>query len=63
MKKKPFDCVEMKHKAQERIRREIAGLSPQEEAAYWQRIVEEDRARREAKRLEAEREAVLTRSD
>lgn len=42
-----FDCVEMKHQAQERIRQEWAGLSRAEELAYWQRIVEEDRLRRE----------------
>jgi hypothetical protein len=30
-----FDCVEMKHHAQERIRRETAGMSVQELIAYY----------------------------
>lgn len=32
---KEFDCVEMKHKAAEKIRTRIAGLSTQEELAFW----------------------------
>ena len=47
-KTKTFDCVQMKHQAQERIRKELANLSRAEELAYWQRIVEQDRLRREA---------------
>jgi hypothetical protein len=35
---KTFDCVAMKHEAQERIRRELANLSREEELAYWRRI-------------------------
>lgn len=33
---KSFDCVEMKHKGAERIRRKIAKLSMKEELRYWQ---------------------------
>jgi hypothetical protein len=57
MKTKRFDCVEMKHQAQERTRRERANLSRTEELAYWQRIVDEERLRREAKRSMSPREA------
>lgn len=57
MKTKKFDCVAMKHQAQERIRQELAGLSRTEELEYWQRIVDEDRLRREAKRFLSQREA------
>jgi hypothetical protein len=49
MKTKKFDCVAMKHQAQERTRRERANLSRTEELEYWQRIVEEHRLRREAR--------------
>ena len=35
--KKGFDCVEAKHRAQERIVEETAGMSVAEELAYWQR--------------------------
>ena len=48
--RKTFDCVEMKHQAQQRIREELASLTRAEELAYWQRIVEQDRLRREAER-------------
>jgi len=33
-KKKSFDCVRMKHEAQERIQTELEGKSPREQAAY-----------------------------
>ncbi len=32
--RKPFDCVEMKHQAQERIRKELDGKSPEEQLDY-----------------------------
>lgn len=35
--RKPFDCVEMKHQAQERIRKELEGKSPEEQSAYLRR--------------------------
>lgn len=34
---KKFDCVEMKHKAAERIQKEIEGMSLEEELNYWQK--------------------------
>ena len=49
---KTFDCVEMKHRAQERIRRELAGATKEEELAYWRRIEEEFLARRKARQSE-----------
>ena len=33
--KKSFDCVEAKHRAQDRIVEETAGMSVDEELAYW----------------------------
>jgi hypothetical protein len=54
--KKTFDCVEMKHQAQERIRRELAGATREQELAYWRRIEEELLARRKARQLELRRE-------
>jgi hypothetical protein len=53
MKTKTFDCVAMKHRAQQRIRRELANLTKEEELAYWREIVEQDRLRREAIRRSA----------
>jgi hypothetical protein len=57
MKTKKFDCVAMKHQAQERILQELAGLSRKEELEYWQRIADEDRLRREVKPSMSPREA------
>ncbi len=41
MKTKTFDCVEMMHRGAERIRKETAGMSIQEEVAYWRRRTQE----------------------
>jgi hypothetical protein len=60
--KKTFDCVEMKHQAQERIRRELAGASKEAELAYWRRLEEEFLARREARQLELRRQGSLASS-
>lgn len=40
-KTKTFDCVQMKRKGAERVRRETAGMSRDEVLAYWQRGTEE----------------------
>ena len=40
-KDKEFDCVEMMHRGAERIRKETAGMSIQEEVAYWRRRTQE----------------------
>jgi hypothetical protein len=41
---KRFDCVEMMHRAQERIRRELEGKTVEEELAYWRGSSERLRA-------------------
>ena len=38
--KKTFDCVEMMHKGAERVRREVAGMTLDEELAYWRKQTE-----------------------
>lgn len=40
-KKKAFDCVEMKRRAQERIYADTKGLSPEEEIEYFRKRAEE----------------------
>lgn len=35
--KKTFDCVEMKQTCQEEIRRQIKGMTPSEEVAFFRR--------------------------
>jgi hypothetical protein len=54
MKTKSFDCVQMKHEAQERIRKELENLTREQELEYWQKIAEEAMARRETNRREDE---------
>ena len=39
--KKKFDCVEMKHRAQKRLREELAGRSRQEEIAFFRKGAED----------------------
>ncbi len=34
--KKPFDCVEMKHQGAERVQARLAGMTREEQLAYWQ---------------------------
>ncbi len=34
-RKKRFDCVEMMHEGAARVREELAGKSPEEQADYW----------------------------
>ena len=41
MKTKTFDCVEMKHKAQERRRREMEHMTDEERRAHYRRSHEE----------------------
>jgi hypothetical protein len=60
MKQKQFDCVAMKHQAQERIRRELAGVTREEERVYWRRIEEEFLARRKARQSEHRQAERLT---
>jgi hypothetical protein len=35
MKNKGFDCVEMKHKAAERVQARLARMTREEQLAYW----------------------------
>lgn len=35
MKKKKFDCVEMKQACQEKIRQQVKGMTPAEEVAFF----------------------------
>lgn len=44
MKKKTFDCVEMKHEIQERQRKRLKGLSPIEESRLIQTEILKDPA-------------------
>jgi hypothetical protein len=50
--KKQFDCVEMKRRAQEVIRARLAGMTREQQLAYWQardaELVELQRRLREA---------------
>ena len=41
MKTKTFDCVEMKHRAQEKMRAELKGCSREEEIAFFRQGAEE----------------------
>ena len=44
---KEFDCVEMKHKAAEKVKAKIAGLSTKEELAFWKNQTESLRKRQQ----------------
>lgn len=45
MKNKAFDCVEMKHRAAEKVQAHLAGMSDEETIAYFKRIGDEFRVR------------------
>jgi len=47
MKTKTFDCVEMKHKAGERIYQQLKGKSVEEQIEFWREIEEKYRKRDE----------------
>ena len=40
-KRKKFDCVEMMHQGAERVRQQTAGMSLEEELAYWREKTQE----------------------
>ena len=50
-RRKSFDCVAMKHEAQERIRKELEGKSPEEQREYWRKKTQELRALQQQARL------------
>ncbi len=56
-RKKDFDCVEMMHACQETVRARLAGLSREEQLAYWRQrhedALDEQRRLREARGLSA----------
>ncbi len=41
MKTKTFDCVEMKRQGAEKVQQELAGMTLEEETAFWQSGTEE----------------------
>lgn len=41
MNTKTFDCVEMKRQGAEKVQQELAGMTLEEEIAFWQRGTEE----------------------
>ncbi len=45
---KTFDCVESKHRAAEQIRKEIEGMTVEQELEYWKRQTDELRREQEA---------------
>ncbi|MHB9024973.1 MAG: hypothetical protein ACYC7E_12510 [Armatimonadota bacterium] len=40
MKKRTFDCVEMMHQGAKFVRRQVEGMSLEEEAEYWRQQTE-----------------------
>jgi len=52
---KTFDCVEMKRRGAEEVQKVLAGMTPEEELAYWQIGTEELRKRQRQSRAEAGR--------
>lgn len=44
--KKTFDCVEMQHRGGERVQAKLATMTPDEQAAYWERRGKEIRKRK-----------------
>jgi len=47
MKKKTFDCVEMKRRGAEKVRAQIENMTPQEELEFWRRQTDELRRRKQ----------------
>lgn len=56
--KKIFDCVEMKHRGAEEVQKTLAGMTLEEELAYWQSGTEELRQRQQKLRLLRQVEAL-----
>ena len=44
--KKTFDCVEMKHRGAEKVQAKLAGMTLDEQVAYWERRGRELRKRK-----------------
>lgn len=45
--KKTFDCVDMKHRAAEKLQAKLAGMTLDEQVAYWEERGAELRRRKE----------------
>ena len=58
MKTKTFDCVEMKRKGAECVRRRLRGASASQELTYWRTRTERLRAEQEAVRARTEKALV-----
>lgn len=52
-KKKTFDCVDMMHQGAEHVRRQVEGMTREEELAYWRQQTD---ALRQLQRESAPRE-------
>jgi hypothetical protein len=52
MAKKTFDCIKSKRRGQELLRKKLAGMTPEQELAYWH---EQTEAMRAEQRLVQER--------
>ncbi len=48
MENKPFDCVEMKRKGAAKLQAKLETMTPEEEAAYWNRRNRELREKQQA---------------
>lgn len=46
-KRKPFDCMAMKHKAGQRIYEQLKGKSLEEQIEFWKKVEEKYRKREE----------------
>ena len=55
--KKRLDCVEVMHRGGEHIRREIDGMTPEEELAHWRRGTEKLRKKQREARERRRRES------
>ena len=51
MKTKTFDCVEMKRRGAERVQKELAGLTPQQQLEYWRQQTDQLRKQGSAANL------------
>ena len=52
MKRKRFDCVEMKRRGAEKIYKQIGRMTQEEQLAFWQARTEVLRKRQQVKRSE-----------
>ncbi|HMW32534.1 MAG TPA: hypothetical protein PLH27_03195 [bacterium] len=58
---KNFDCVEMKHKAQQIIHQRLEGMSADEKMKYWQEREEDLRKRIELAKAKKSEEIIISR--